>query len=193
MCPAQLQLDHGDIWPRDQWFRAGATQSFSCHEGFTLSGSAQRNCTITGTWTGKTPVCDNHGEDRQQNEPIKTYICNNMNMNLVSPRFIFSVTRIIVSKIFLCFLGKNKSLHSHVSLHAAEDCSDPGIPPGAQRSAGRFHVGEKVTYSCQTGLDLLGSAERVCLERREWSGSPPRCQGAEQDTSTVFNITDVSL
>lgn len=30
---------------------------------------------------------------------------------------------------------------------------------------------------CQTGLDLLGSAERVCLMSREWSGSPPRCQG----------------
>lgn len=62
MCPAQLQLDHGDFWPRDQWFRVGATQSFSCHEGFTLSGSAQRNCTISGKWTGTTPICDNHGE-----------------------------------------------------------------------------------------------------------------------------------
>lgn len=83
MCPAQLQLDHGDIWPRDQWFHAGATQSFSCHEGFTLSGSAQRNCTIFGTWTGKPPVCDNHGEDKQQtyNQPMY----NNVNINFVFP------------------------------------------------------------------------------------------------------------
>ncbi|XP_011607114.2 complement factor B [Takifugu rubripes] len=119
LCPAQLQLDHGDIWPRNQWFRVGATQSFSCQEGFTLYGSAQRNCTLTGGWTGLTPICDNH----------------------------------------------------------AEDCSDPGIPPGAQRSAGPFQVGQKFSYSCQTGLDLLGSAERVCLENREWSGSMPRCLG----------------
>lgn len=119
LCPAQLQLDHGDFWPRDQWFRVGTTQSFSCQEGFTLSGSAQRNCTLSGEWTGTTPICDNH----------------------------------------------------------ADDCSDPGIPPGAQRTAGRFHTGEKVTYQCHAGLDLLGSAERVCLENREWSGSTPRCQG----------------
>lgn len=59
----------------------------------------------------------------------------------------------------------------------AEDCSDPGIPPGAQRSAGPFQLGQKLSYSCQTGLDLLGSAERVCLENREWSGSTPRCLG----------------
>ncbi|XP_023134907.1 complement C2 isoform X2 [Amphiprion ocellaris] len=119
LCPAQLQLDHGDFWPRDQWFHVGTTQSFSCHEGFTLSGSAERNCTVSGEWTGETPVCDSH----------------------------------------------------------ADDCDDPGVPPGAQRSAGRFHTGEKVTYRCQAGLDLLGSDERVCLENREWSGSAPRCQG----------------
>ncbi|KAI3354557.1 hypothetical protein L3Q82_019056 [Scortum barcoo] len=119
MCPAQLQLDHGDFWPREQWFHVGMTQSFSCQEGFTLYGSAQRNCTLSGDWTGTTPACNNH----------------------------------------------------------ADDCNDPGIPPGAQRSAGRFQTGEKVIYQCQAGLDLLGSAERVCLEDREWSGSTPRCQG----------------
>ena len=61
LCPAQLQLDHGDFWPRDQWFRVGTVQSFSCMEGFTLYGSAQRNCTLSAEWTGTTPVCDNHG------------------------------------------------------------------------------------------------------------------------------------
>ncbi|XP_029964019.1 complement C2 [Salarias fasciatus] len=121
LCPAQLQLDHGEFWPRDQWFRVGMTQSFSCQEGFTLEGSAQRNCTLSGEWTGHTPVCSHH-------DP-------------------------------------------------ADDCNDPGIPPGAQRTAGHFHLGEKLTYWCQTGLDLLGSAERICLKNREWSGSTPRCQG----------------
>ncbi|XP_037335976.2 complement C2 [Pungitius pungitius] len=120
LCPAQLQLDHGDLWPRDQWYRVGATQSFSCQDGFALQGSAQRTCALSGEWTGGAPACVDH----------------------------------------------------------AGDCSDPGIPPGALRSAGRFHTGEKVTYRCQAGLDLLGSAERVCLENREWSGSTPRCQGA---------------
>ncbi|XP_070685685.1 complement C2 [Pempheris klunzingeri] len=119
MCPSQLQLDHGDFWPRDQWLPVGTIQSFSCQEGFTLYGSPQRNCTPYGDWTGTTPICDNH----------------------------------------------------------AGDCNDPGTPPGAQRSTSQFHIGEKVIYQCQVGLDLLGSAERVCLENREWSGSAPRCQG----------------
>lgn len=61
LCPAQLQLDNGDFWPTDQWFGVGMTQSFSCQHGFTLYGSAVRNCTPSGDWTGTTPICDNHG------------------------------------------------------------------------------------------------------------------------------------
>lgn len=66
-----------------------------------------------------------------------------------------------------------------LSLNAADDCNNPGTPPGAQRSVGRFQTGDKVIYRCQAGLDLLGSAQRICLESKEWSGSTPRCQGAE--------------
>ncbi|XP_030634669.1 complement factor B isoform X2 [Chanos chanos] len=64
-CPAQLQLDNGEIWPRQQWFQVGEQQNFSCQDGFVLLGSAQRNCTQWGTWTGSTPVCDNQVDDCQ--------------------------------------------------------------------------------------------------------------------------------
>ncbi|XP_041664580.1 complement C2 [Cheilinus undulatus] len=145
MCPAQIQLDHGDFWPRDQWLHVGATQSFSCHEGFMLFGSVKRNCTISGEWTGTTPICLNND--------------------------------------------------------APDDCDDPGVPSGAQRTSGRFYRGDKVIYTCQAGLDLLGSAEQVCLENREWSGSTPRCQApytfdspsivAEAMTGSLAGLMDV--
>ncbi|XP_043974778.1 complement C2 [Gambusia affinis] len=124
MCPGQLQLDNGDFWPRDQWFPVGMAQSFSCHSGFSFHGSEQRNCTLSGEWTGTTPVCRNH-------------------------------------------------------VFAASECRDPGIPPGAKRSGDRFQIEDKVTYRCQAGMHLLGSAERVCLENKEWSGSSPRCQAPQ--------------
>uniref|UniRef100_A0A3Q2QT83 C3/C5 convertase n=1 Tax=Fundulus heteroclitus TaxID=8078 RepID=A0A3Q2QT83_FUNHE len=137
LCPGQLQLDNGDFWPRDQWFRVGTTQSFSCRDGFSFYGSAQRNCTDSGEWTGATPICDDH----------------------------------------------------------ANDCNDPGVPPGAERSGERFHTGAKVSYRCQAGMHLLGSAERVCLEQREWSGSAPRCQAphAFDTPSTVAAAMAESL
>uniref|UniRef100_A0A3B3X2T5 C3/C5 convertase n=1 Tax=Poecilia mexicana TaxID=48701 RepID=A0A3B3X2T5_9TELE len=131
MCPGQLQLDNGDFWPRDQWFPVGMTQSFSCHSGFSLHGSEQRNCTLSGEWTGTTPICRNH----------------------------------------------------------ASECNDPGIPPGAKRSGDRFQIEDKVTYRCQAGMHLLGSAERVCLENEEWSGSSPRCQ-APQTFDTPSSVAE---
>ncbi|GAA6098598.1 complement factor B isoform X1 [Tachysurus ichikawai] len=57
LCPAQLQLDNGQFWPKKQWFKIGEEQEFSCREGLTLSGSAKRNCTEWGHWTGNLPVC----------------------------------------------------------------------------------------------------------------------------------------
>ncbi|XP_056329362.1 complement factor B [Danio aesculapii] len=117
LCPAQIQLDNGQFWPRRHWLRVGEKQTFSCHEGFILTGSAERNCTHYGGWTGTTPVCDDQ----------------------------------------------------------SEDCRDPGIPPGAKRFGRHFAIGDKVRYLCQSGLDILGSSERWCLDSREWSGAEPRC------------------
>ncbi|XP_053502460.1 complement factor B [Ictalurus furcatus] len=57
LCPAQLQLDNGQFWPKKQWFKIGEEQEFSCREGLTLLGSAKRNCTEWGHWTGTLPVC----------------------------------------------------------------------------------------------------------------------------------------
>lgn len=62
LCPAHLQLDSGQIWPRGQWFKVGEQQTFSCDNGFALLGSAQRNCTRWGVWTGTTPVCDDQSK-----------------------------------------------------------------------------------------------------------------------------------
>ncbi|KAL2096605.1 hypothetical protein ACEWY4_008753 [Coilia grayii] len=118
LCPAQLQLDNGEISPRQQWFKVGEKQTFSCHSGFNLLGSADRTCTAWGGWTGETPTCEDD----------------------------------------------------------ANDCKDPGVPPGARRTGNRFRIGDKVQYRCDLKLDLLGSAERACLQSREWSGAPVRCQ-----------------
>lgn len=179
MCPAQVQLDHGDIWPRDQWFRAGATQSFSCHEGFTLSGSAQRNCTISGTWTGKTPVCDNHGEGRQQNEPIKKYI----QQYEYEPRFpkvhIQCNKEVKCVKFFSVFLGKT-NLYTVIPFHKhVFTCSwrlqgprDSTGGPEVSRPVPRWREGD-LFVSNWSGSARLG-----------WKGLPGE-QGVEWVATTV--------
>ncbi|MED6281802.1 hypothetical protein CHARACLAT_025634, partial [Characodon lateralis] len=54
-------------------------------------------------------------------------------------------------------------------------CADPGIPPGASRGGHMFGIDDKVIYTCNSGLFLVGSRERVCLENGQWTGTEPAC------------------
>ncbi|TFJ95963.1 molybdopterin synthase subunit MoaE [Platysternon megacephalum] len=58
----------------------------------------------------------------------------------------------------------------------AEHCPNPGVPAGTTKSGNRYRLGERVSYRCQTGLSLVGSAQRVCTETGEWSGAEPSCR-----------------
>ncbi|TRY90299.1 hypothetical protein DNTS_012376 [Danionella cerebrum] len=39
----------------------------------------------------------------------------------------------------------------------------------------RFNIGDKVTYSCDRPLTLIGSKVRECLDGGQWSGREPEC------------------
>uniref|UniRef100_A0A674H524 Complement factor B n=1 Tax=Taeniopygia guttata TaxID=59729 RepID=A0A674H524_TAEGU len=60
----------------------------------------------------------------------------------------------------------------------AGDCPAPAVPPGAsmEGSRSRFAVEGLVRFRCRPGLQLVGSAERRCLEGGFWSGTEPRCR-----------------
>ncbi|XP_025048718.1 complement factor B [Alligator sinensis] len=55
-------------------------------------------------------------------------------------------------------------------------CPALGVPVGATVSGGGLRAEDEVQYRCRSGLTLLGSAHRTCLEDRTWSGTPPLCR-----------------
>ncbi|KAM6182378.1 complement C2 [Erethizon dorsatum] len=59
--------------------------------------------------------------------------------------------------------------------NGAGHCPNPGISVGAVRMGSRFCFGDKVRYSCASGLVLTGSAERECQGSGVWSGTEPLC------------------
>ncbi|XP_032388691.1 complement factor B [Etheostoma spectabile] len=61
------------------------------------------------------------------------------------------------------------------SRDSGDACADPGIPPGATRTGNSFGIDDKVTYSCNGHLFLVGSKERVCQENGQWTGKEPAC------------------
>ncbi|KAM8952766.1 LOW QUALITY PROTEIN: complement C2-like [Pelodytes ibericus] len=55
-------------------------------------------------------------------------------------------------------------------------CPDPGVPPGAVKTGVRYDIDESVYYDCSSGLILMGTKRRTCLESRRWSGNEASCQ-----------------
>ncbi|XP_025028234.1 complement C2 [Python bivittatus] len=55
-------------------------------------------------------------------------------------------------------------------------CRALAIPPGAIATGRGNRLGDQVSFQCQTGLDLIGSSQRVCMLDSEWSGTQPSCR-----------------
>ncbi|XP_068106439.1 complement factor B-like [Hyperolius riggenbachi] len=55
-------------------------------------------------------------------------------------------------------------------------CPNPGIPAGARKSGTSYDLNSKISYQCQDGLYLTGSAERQCMKNKRWSGTEPVCR-----------------
>ncbi|XP_040006908.1 complement factor B-like [Xiphias gladius] len=61
------------------------------------------------------------------------------------------------------------------SRDSGDNCADPGIPAGASRTGHLFEIDDKVKYSCNGDLFLVGTRERVCQENGQWTGKEPAC------------------
>ena len=58
------------------------------------------------------------------------------------------------------------------------DCGNLTHPANGQvnLTAGTS-LGQTVTYSCNTGYNLVGDSTRTCQATGNWSGSAPTCEG----------------
>ena len=55
------------------------------------------------------------------------------------------------------------------------NCGDPGIPDNGTRNGDNFYYNSTVTYSCNTGYNLTGTATLTCLSNGTWNESIPTC------------------
>ncbi|ROL50173.1 Complement factor B [Anabarilius grahami] len=79
------------------------------------------------------------------------------------------------SAVRVCKLNGKWSGSTPICGRDSDHCPDPGVPPGSSRTGHMFHIGDKVTYRCDSSLTLIGSKERVCQDGGQWSGTEPQC------------------
>ncbi|XP_072169808.1 uncharacterized protein [Diadema setosum] len=80
------------------------------------------------------------------------------------------------------------------------ECNDPGTPDNGNRSShGGFPVGSTVTFQCDAGLELNGTAVIVCIDTAEgvdWNDTTPSCvetPSTEQSTKSSTSSEIITI
>src|SRR5690606_32754661 len=80
------------------------------------------------------------------------------------------------------------------------DCGAPQRPRtvagaynGNVQTSGGTTFGARATYSCNTGLVLSSTPDRVCQPDGTWSGSVPKCTGCGDGEKSPQESCDLSV
>jgi len=71
--------------------------------------------------------------------------------------------------------GKSNATNLIGCLFTAGRCIDVGTVKYGTRQGSGTSYGSSVSFSCNSGYGLVGSAQRLCEQNGIWSGQQPRC------------------
>ncbi|XP_071846559.1 uncharacterized protein [Apostichopus japonicus] len=99
--------------------------------------------------------------------------------------------------------GKSKNFHVtsdvkeiNITIHGEFSCPDPGEPEHGARFGDNFSAGSEVTYYCDAGYVMDGSAQRFCNGCGIWSGFQTFCvtnDDSEFSSLSSFGFDDYSI
>ncbi|KAL9989269.1 hypothetical protein ACROYT_G003802 [Oculina patagonica] len=151
--------------------------TFSCDDGFTMTGSRIRHCLSTGIWSGNQTACT--AKD-----------CGTlsvpMNGSSSGHKTTFPNTISFSCDVGFVMIGsqKRKCLSNgqwsgNETSCTAVDCGSLLMPMNAS-SYGEFtSYPNKVYFQCDEGFVLKGSPVRVCLANGSWSGNHTSCKAVD--------------
>uniref|UniRef100_A0A8C6VAC7 Complement C2 n=1 Tax=Naja naja TaxID=35670 RepID=A0A8C6VAC7_NAJNA len=64
--------------------------------------------------------------------------------------------------------------------------ASPWLCPRAIATGKGNRLGDRISFQCQTNLDLIGSSQRVCMLDGEWSDTQPSCRGMHFKDTLFF-------
>ena len=68
------------------------------------------------------------------------------------------------------------SLSTSTISSSAIQCPAPGIPTNGGRAGANLTLNSGVTYSCNAGFEMQGTARLQCMASGNWSTDPPLCE-----------------
>ncbi|GMU59815.1 MAG: hypothetical protein AMXMBFR34_15780 [Myxococcaceae bacterium] len=143
----------------------GDTATYSCNGGFFLSGAATRTCQADGTWSGAAPTCA-MASGCTPNPCVHSAGCTPMGTTGYS--------------CGTCDMG-----WSGTNCDVPVTCSGATAPANGSVSSATATFGNAVTYTCNPGYSLTGTATRTCQANGTFSGTAPTCAPVDCGTPPV--------
>ena len=147
--------------------------SYSCDSGYELIGDAIIKCKEDALWNTPIPTCQlvncgdpgifENGERSGENFTYQsnvTYSCD-------------SGYELIGNTTITC--GAYALWNPPIPTCQLVDCGDPGIPKNGERTGDNFTYESIVSYSCDSGYELIGDTTIICKEDNLWNTSIPTC------------------
>jgi hypothetical protein len=170
-CPALPGPTDGSVFAPVLTY--GATATYSCDAGYTMTGSNTRICQPNGTWDGSAPTCTIV-------DCLALTAPTNGSVNVTTTTYNSTAT-------YSCSTGYNISSTTPRTCQAngewsgtaptctLVDCLALTAPDHGSVSAPITTYNSTATYSCTTGYLLTGDSTRTCQVSGLWSGTAPTC------------------
>ena len=151
----------------------GARVQYNCSTGYNINGNDTISCQLNEAWSLPTPSCS-LVDCGNPGEPVNGYTNDNV--------FTYQST-----VQYYCNEGYQLSGDSSIQCTANGNwnntlpncviinCTDPGTPTNGIRNGVDIYYNSTVSYSCNTGYNLTGTASITCNATGLWSAPVPSC------------------
>ncbi|KAM8930709.1 E-selectin-like [Pelodytes ibericus] len=192
-CPDILIPEQASMKCEDEFgkYQYNSKCSFTCNEGFILTGTELVQCSSSGSWSSDVPECqavicpafsvpEHASMDCEDEFGVFQY----------SSRCSFKCSEgfiLIGPESLQCtLLG---SWTSDVPKCQAISCTPLNDPLNGQMECqGESYYNSKCTFTCAQGFQLVGVSALQCLASGEWSASVPFCEALECEALMVPNM-----
>uniref|UniRef100_A0A3Q1FSF9 Selectin P n=1 Tax=Acanthochromis polyacanthus TaxID=80966 RepID=A0A3Q1FSF9_9TELE len=182
-CPTLNSTAHGSLICSDPHgnFSFGSRCRSACEEGFILAGTAETECTSSGTWSSDVPRCLAKRCSGLKSPPHGSLICS-------KPHGEFSFRSRCTTTCEEGFILNGTAVTECTSLGTwstdiphclAKRCPTLKSPPHGSsicsKPHGEFSFGSRCTTTCKEGFLLTGTADTECTSAGKWNEDIPQC------------------
>ncbi|NWY42555.1 SVEP1 protein, partial [Sylvia atricapilla] len=163
--------EHGHLY--GDAYTVGSQVTFSCKEGFQLTGATKLICMESGEWSHPIPYCEAISCGAPVIPENSAIIGSNFTYHNKVMYRCNDGYNLVGEKEILC-------LASGIWNHAPPTCEMVMCPRPQDISNGKYTLSgtaylSSVSYTCDNGYSLQGPSVLVCASSGNWNSTPPAC------------------